>query len=199
MQFRISPHHRLSIDITRIYPRHSYTPIQIDQGHLKKLSSVPYFMYQRDSTMSDDVEVATMVIDKLKAEGLYRDNLLFAGFRGVYLYKNGSFGKRKRTFAVTEKAFYRSVSEKWRYRQYVNSPFLHMDVAGKSMPALGVFDASTLIGGSEFDEYQEKLPEHEKIAWWTADGSSIDTAAIAIFFFKRYDAYDEIYGSQSTP
>jgi hypothetical protein len=191
MKIALGFRYRLNIELYRQDWLDHYTPVLLEQGYLKKLPTIPYYTYQRDRNARNDIEVAQLIIDKLKAEKLYNGHLLFAGFRGIYLNKNGSYGKRARTFAVTEKAFYRSVSEKWLYRHYINSPFLHMDVAGKSMPAIGVFDATKLVGGPDFGERSKRLPEYDKIAWWTEDGTSIDKAAVAVFFFKQYDSFDE--------
>lgn len=191
MQFRIGHRYLINFSVMRLSSPVEYTPALIDEGNLKEPISIPFFVYKRDRHISDDHSDTLLILNKLKAEGIYRPGLLFTGFEGFNLYKHGSYGKRSKTFAVTENALMKSATGKWRDRRYVNTPFLHMDTEGKNMPAIGIFDASKLIGGTEFDEASDKLPEYDKIAWWTDDGSSIDQAAVAVFFFKQYDSYDE--------
>jgi hypothetical protein len=149
---------------------------------------LPYFIYRRDSIYSDGTQQVQLVTDKLKASGLYNDHLLFTGIKGVSLYKQGTYGKRDQTYAVSEDAFIRSVSEKRRDRKFFQNPFMYMDDEGKSMPGLAVFDASKLVCGRFYHEPEPNLPKNDEILWWTPDGSSLDTAAVAVFFFKKFDS-----------
>lgn len=189
MMIKLGSRYRLSL--MRIPQIQSYKPDLIESGQLPQPLCVQYFTYRRDRYFSDEPEQLQQILDKLRAEGLYKPGLVFAGIRGVDIYKRGTFGKRDRTFAVTETGFRRAVSERWRDYKYFLNPFMYMDAEGKSMPCLVVLDGSKLVGGDEYDMPQPAKRDIRRIYWWTPDGSSLDTVVVAVFFFQPYDSFKD--------
>lgn len=131
----------------------------------------------------------------LKRRGLYRPDLLYAGFNGGPVYKRGGFGERTSTFAVNEFSWARELKDSL---DGVN-PLVYADDNGNNLLALGVFNPDLLMEISQHPRYEEalrQLDNHEidclpvdlndNNHFVTPDDSSLDTATVAVLFFKSY-------------
>lgn len=144
-----------------------------------------YVIEQEKARHSDDDELFEYVVEHLRAEGIHKGTLLYAGFSGRRVARTGSFGKRSSTWAYSEAKIGNL------------NPFMSqhhpIDYAGREItPALGVFDAEKLIGGeTDMREVLGRVslqalqdPDNTYIYWATPDRSSLDTATVAVYLFE---------------
>lgn len=146
---------------------------------------------------ADDEELFQYVLERLKKSKLYKPGLVFAGFDAGEVLANKTFGARNSTHAYSEPMLHRIYSDEILHGEI--SPFVHADKRdGVEKPALGVFDSELMLGadGARFETAGESalgrvalsdLTEQPGIYdfWQTADGSSLDSATVALFTFEK--------------
>jgi hypothetical protein len=165
----------------------TYQPVLTGSGIVSDKIPVPFFTIRVEPYLTEDKLTLQAIIDALKAENIYKKDLIYTGIYAARLRRTGSLGRRSQTYAVTEKAFWKSLRRyHWWLKPYDNNPLLHMRVEGKKTPAIVVFDGSKLESGEFFEEAQ-KVSHAKRIAWWTRDGASVNEAVVAVFYFVYYE------------
>lgn len=133
---------------------------------------------------ADDDEIATMLTERLEADGIDMTQVVFSGFDAGQVIRNGSFGDRTATFAVGAEMLNSDDSKR--------SPIAYLVDNAEFAPAIGVFNISDMVGSSAEDPIELMNPvtpddlkarPDDFIFWRTKDGESLDAAAVKLFVF----------------
>lgn len=137
----------------------------------------------------DEDELFERLTGQLDAEGLYRPDLLYRGCEGRQLVRAGSFGVRDDTFAYSEARARQLIAEP----EYRDASPVHF-ATDALVPALVAFDPEKLLGTDAKDRQtlgrvavaQLRDPYNDLRYWATPDGSSIDTATVAVVAYDLH-------------
>lgn len=142
----------------------------------------------------DDEKIIEVMIGELEERGVDPKQVVFGGFDGQDVVKHHSFGERTSTFAVSLSQMLLAAENGGHHSSTGNhSPIDYLEDEDPLEPAIGVFDSRKLLAG-ETELPRENLIEvtpemlehnHDLIYWATKDGSSLDTATVAVFKFNR--------------
>lgn len=137
----------------------------------------------------NDKELFEYMLEGLAKKKLYKPGLVFAGFDASEVLVNKGFGDRNTTFAYSE-AYVKQIHEG---ESVDYSPLWHA-LKREAIPGVVTLDSEKMLGAysADYGAYGEETLAIRSLKelikkpytydfWKTADGSSLDSAAVALF------------------
>lgn len=115
--------------------------------------------------------------------------LLYAGFEGITVARNRSFGNRWHTFAMEEEEAVESIADSLSLEPtIVDYAFWTHRGTGKILPAIGIFKAEDLYLLYQHKELWARYVREEgdipgPIGEYGVNGDSLDSATVAVIYF----------------
>jgi len=109
-------------------------------------------------------------------------SLLFAGFEGLLVARNRSFGNRWHTFAMTQ-----DEAEESLFQSPTPNIIGYAEGRNHKLPAVGVFDATKLLrimsDNKLYQRYVNEIGGVPGIDEYGVHGTTLDIGAIAVYYF----------------
>ena len=119
------------------------------------------------------------IIKKLQEAEVYHPSSLYCGIDGEVVARSGTFGDRRKTWAVDEAGFRRGAEDRDRYGDNVgieHNPLSYAFTSGMN-PALVVYDKEAFKHPADDDSYSDNI-------WELKDGYRMDEAVRCVIYFS---------------
>lgn len=135
----------------------------------------------------DTEDIYDLIDEALRGTGYDPQKLVWSGIEGAGVITKGSFGDRSRTFGMTG-----ATTKMIEHEGNHQSPIGYMEAQDAHVPAIAVFDPDRLGAGATFTHgdlhpitaQELEQPQPDLVCWQTLDGSSLDSATVAMFVFE---------------